>query len=242
MDVEHRFQGAMSEEYKLINLALPHFEELQAQVGKAVADYQNDYQVPILHAIEIGCGNGVTSHAILKARRDLFLVCLDSEEEMIQQANINLSDMVDEQRCEVIHSDALDYFKRQETGSVNIVASALTLHNMERTYRDELHHEIFRVLDSGGIFVNADKYAPQDDIQRFKALGVALDRFFDAYVPLGKYDLLRDWVLHNVADQAPDRCMKEQDTINTLRSIGFVDIELLYRSNMEAVLIALKPA
>ena len=39
MSVERRFKGAMSEEYKLIRLALPHFEELQGYVAEAVVDY-----------------------------------------------------------------------------------------------------------------------------------------------------------------------------------------------------------
>lgn len=241
MNDEQRFKGKMSEEYQLISLALPHFEELQAQVGKAVAAYQADPKTPILRVIDIGCGDGVTSHTILRSRGDVYLVCLDSEEEMVRQAKINLSEALLEKKSELVHADALDYFKEQETGSAHIAASALTLHNMEKTYRDELHNEIFRALVPGGLFINADKYAPQDDIQRFKALERALERFFDAYAPLGKIKLLKDWVLHNVADQAPDRCMKEGDTIDILRSIGFVDIKILYRENMEAVLAAQKP-
>jgi len=241
MNDEKRFKGKMSEEYQLISLALPHFEELQLQVGKAVGAYRADPETATLRAIDIGCGDGVTSHTILRSRGDVHLVCLDSEEEMVRQAEINLSGALLEKKCELVHQDALDYFKGQAAGSAHIAASALTLHNMERSYRDELHNEIFRALVPGGLFINADKYAPQDDVQRFKALGKALERFFDAYAPLGKIELLKDWVIHNVADQAPDRCMKEGETIDILRSIGFVDLEILYRENMEAVLAARKP-
>jgi ubiquinone/menaquinone biosynthesis C-methylase UbiE len=241
MNNEGRFKGKMSEEYQLISLALPHFEELQAQVGKAVGRHQADPRTAALRVIDIGCGDGVTSHTILRSRGDVYLVCLDSEEEMIRQAEINLSEALLEKKCELVHGDALDYFEMQSEGSVHIVASALTLHNMQGAYRDELHNEIFRTLVPGGLFINADKYAPQDDNQRFKALGKALERFIEAYAPLGKIELLKDWVVHNVADQAPDRCMKEGDTIDILRSIGFVDLEILYRENMEAVLAAHKP-
>lgn len=230
----------MSEEYRLISLALPHFEELQEQVGKAVAAFQPDPKAPVVRVIDIGCGDGVTSFTILEARNDVFLVCLDSEENMVRQARINLAEALNKKTCEVIHQDALAYFKGQSSGSAQVAASALTLHNMEKTYRDELQREIFRVLAPGGLFVNADKYAPQDDQKRFDALETALERFFNAYAPLGKIDLLKDWVLHNVADQAPDRCMKEGDTIEILRSTGFNDVKITYRNNMEAVLEARK--
>ena len=240
MDSEQRFQGALSEEYRLIHLALPHFEELQGHVGTVIAQHNRQRQTGPLQVLEIGCGDGVTSSVILAARPDVFLTALDNEEEMIKQASKNLEPEIAGKRCKLTCADALDFTKQLASHSIDIVASALTLHNMQRTYRHELHSELFRVLSPGGLFVNADKYAPQDDIERFNALGVALARFFDAFIPPGKYDLLKDWVLHNVADQGPDRVMKEMDTIQTLRDIGFVDIQIVYRHNMEGVLVARK--
>lgn len=231
----------MSDEYRLIGLALPHFEELQKQTADAVADYNAGPKVPVLNVVDIGCGNGVTAHAILQMRGDIHLKCLDNEAEMVRQAKVNLESALAEEKCEVLHADALSFFQEQPEESVHIAASVLTLHNLERGYRNLLQQEIFRVLVPGGAFINADKYAPQDDIQRFKALGTALERFFEAYAPLGKIDLLKDWVLHNVADQAPDRCMKEADTVDILRSIGFVNINVTHRNNMEALLTASKP-
>jgi len=241
MDSEYRFKGAMSEEYRLIKLALPHFEELQEQVASAVAEYQKRAARSKLDGIDVGCGDGVTAHAILNKVPGIHLVCLDNERKMIEQAQDNLSEAIKTNRCDLVHADALEHFQSMDSQSVDFVASVLTLHNMEREYRDDLHVQIFRVLARGGLFVNADKYAPQDEDERFKALGTALKRFFDAYAPLGKLELLREWVLHNVADQAPDRCMKEGDTITILEDVGFNDIRILYRSNMEAVLVAYKP-
>lgn len=241
MDSEHRFKGAMSEEYRLIRLALPHFEELQNRTASEVKNFQREKGKPKLECIDIGCGDGVTAYTILASVPGIHLVCLDNEQKMIAQARSNLIEAVNENRCDLIHTDALEYFLGLRSHSVDVVASVLTLHNMEREYRDKLHRQIFRILGQGGLFVNADKYAPQDENDRFRALGTALTRFFEAYAPLGKLDLLQEWVLHNVADQAPDRCMKEGDTIALLEEIGFTGIQILYRSNMEAVLVAYAP-
>ena len=76
--------------------------------------------------------------------------------------------------------------------------------------------------------------------KRFACLGVALGRFFDAFVPLGKLDLLREWVLHNLADQAPERAMLADDTLAELAGLGFSDLRLGPRWNMEALLVARK--
>jgi hypothetical protein len=79
MDNEQRFQGAMGEEYMLIHLALPHFEELQGHVRTVIAHHNPPSQSGPLQVPEIGCGDGVTSSSILAARHDLFLTALDNE-------------------------------------------------------------------------------------------------------------------------------------------------------------------
>jgi hypothetical protein len=111
---------------------------------------------------------------------------------------------------------------------------------MERSYRDTLHAEIFRLLKPGGQFVNADKYAA-GEAQRFEALQASLAKLFEVLVPLGKLQLLRECVLHNVADQAPDRVMGEEETAEALQRLGFTSVEFPYRDNLQAVLVATKP-
>jgi len=237
---ERRFKGTMSEDYHLLRLAMPHFEELQQRIGEAVARFAGAGPSGRIHILDLGCGSGITSEMILASGKDILLTSLDNEEKMTRQATENLSEDIREDRCRVVLQDALDYSRDQRDGTFDIVASVLTLHNMHHAYRSLLHREIFRVLKPGGLFINGDKYVEGDE-ERFKKLQVALGRFFDAFVPLGKVHLLKDWVLHNVADQAPDRVMKASDAVQELREIGFKSVEIQGRYNMEAVLVAKKP-
>lgn len=234
-----RFTDAKSEEYQLIRQVMPHFDAMQQWVGRLCAEYCIKHSSAAT-VLDIGCGDGLTSEGILRAAPPLKVVAIDPEPKMITQASENLRDFIQVARCQVIQDDALGYLQQSEDCSFDIVASALTLHNLQKEYRFEVHRHIFRVLKPGGLFVNADKYAPQNDKDRFDALGVALKRFFDTFLPAAKYDLLQDWVLHNVADQSPDRCMKADDAVGELSNIGFTDIIFHERSNMEAVLSARK--
>jgi SAM-dependent methyltransferase len=159
---------------------------------------------------------------------------------MIEQASMNLRSYIQENRCRLLLRDALVHLKSAPPCSVDIVASALCLHNMERSYRDALHAEIFRSLKPGGQFVNADKYVAGEE-QRFEALQASLAQSFEVLVPLGKLELLRACVLHNVADQAPDRIMWEGETAQALRQLGFTSVEFPYRDSLQAVLVATKP-
>ncbi len=57
----------------------------------------------------------------------------------------------------------------------------------------------------------------------------------------GKYDLLKEWVLYNVADQAPDRVVREKESIQRMEEIGCAEVRILHRENMEALIVATKP-
>jgi tRNA (cmo5U34)-methyltransferase len=240
MSLEQRFRGAMSEEYSLIRLTIPHFEELQARVGEVVSHYLPDDNRQRVQVLEIGCGDGATSWVILSSREHCFLTAVDSEKKMIEQASENLQSFLQDNRCRLIHGDALAHLQGLPSCSVDIVASALALHNMERSYRDAVHAEVFRSLKPGGLFVNADKFAASEN-QRFEALQVGLGKMFDILVPLGKLELLKECVLHNVADQAPDRVMREDETVAALLRLGFATVEIPYRDTAQAVLVASKP-
>jgi hypothetical protein len=65
--------------------------------------------------------------------------------------------------------------------------------------------------------------------------------FFNVYSPLGKFDLLEDLVLHNIADQAPERVMRETDSLLQLSRYGFNPVSVLCRFEMQAVITAQKP-
>lgn len=238
MNEEKRFAGRMSDEYRLVEKAYPHFEELQEAIGDAVASFQNPDGDGV-YLLEIGCGDGITSDVILRARQDVHLTAIDNESKMVTQIRENLRDEIADGRVEVVEADALEFLKKAPEASFDIVSSALTLHNFHHAFRFDILGASFRVLKPGGLFVNADKYAPEGQA-RFDALITQLGRFFDTFLPLEKYDLLKDWVLHQVTDQSPDRVMTEVQARQEMERLGFVDIRVSHRHGMEAVLSARK--
>jgi ubiquinone/menaquinone biosynthesis C-methylase UbiE len=239
MPPERRFQGTMSEGYLLVRQAIPDFHELQRLVAEAVAGSTSHSFTGPHRVLDIGCGDGVTSATILSRCPVLVVTALDSETDMVAQASANLASYVREGRCRVLLHDALAYLKQQPEGTVDTVASALALHNLHDDYRHALHQEIYRVLQPGGLLVNGDKFA-ESDVQRIQRLQVTVTRFFETLVPLGKLDLLRECVLHEIADDAPERLMRLEETKQELASLGFGDVEVRYRHFMGAVLVARK--
>lgn len=240
MPPERRFQGTMSADYLLIRSALPNFDELQRLVAEVVADVSPRDPAVRVHVLDLGCGDGVTSSTILSRCPDVQITALESEEAMIGQPTENLAGAIRDGRCQVILQDALTYLRGQPEFMFDVVASALALHNLTRDYRHAVHEAIFRVLKPGGRFINADRYTVNEE-QRFQRLHCILERFFGVFVPLGKMDLLRASVLHEVADEAPERLMREDDTLRELAAIGFSNIAIQRRLLMASLLVASRP-
>jgi ubiquinone/menaquinone biosynthesis C-methylase UbiE len=229
-DEQHRFSGTLAEEYDLITLAYPDFETFQRRMIEAIANTA----VPAPRILEIGTGNGFTTRLLMEVP-DARIVTIDNDAQMVAQAREQLGDTI-----EIVEADAFEYLAAAPAGSFDVVASAFTLHNMEVSYRDPVEREVFRVLAPGGLFTNADKYAP-DGQERFDALVFQVERFFDAFVERGKLDLLRKWVTHNITDQSPRFVMTAADTPARLQAIGFENVTVGDRSHMQAVLRAHKP-
>lgn len=260
----HRFSGSLAEEYQLITLAYPDFEEFQRRMVDTIAR-----QAPARPRIlEIGTGNGFTTRMLLELPGAKILT-VDNDPHMVEQARKQLQpqgelpeearaqapargqlqlpgELPDAERLqahalEVIEADALEFLRGQRGESYDVVASAFTLHNMEATYRDSVEQEIFRILTPGGLFTNADKYAPEGQ-ERFDALVYQVERFFDALVELGKLDLLRKWVTHNITDQSPQFVMPASTAPARLSQVGFQHVQVGHRAHMQAILTAWKPA
>ncbi len=241
MPPERRFQGTMSADYLLIRSALPNFDELQRLVAEAVATYAAQHPEARLRVLDLGCGDGITSRTILARCPDVQITALDSEESMVGQATENLAGAIRDGRCQVVLQDALSYLRGQPESTFDVVASALALHNLARDYRHSVHEAIYRVLKPGGRFINADRYTVNEE-QRFQRLHAILEGFFDLFVPLGKLDLLRASVLHEIGDEAPERLMRADETLGELAAIGFSDVAIESRLLMASLLVASRPS
>jgi ubiquinone/menaquinone biosynthesis C-methylase UbiE len=237
---ERRFSGTLGDDYELWRLARPFLGEVHEVVVHAVRSLTQARGGP-LRALDIGMGMGEGAiTGLLLADPQLSVTGVDSEPKMIKKASERLTADLSNGRLKIVLDDALHFLTNQVSHSFDIIASGYVLHNLNDDYRARLYDEIWRVLAPSGLFVNADKYVQTVEAHR-EALRWQLNRFFDVFVPRQRYDLLREWVLHYVEDEAADRVMPEADVITRLNDLGFADVRIAYRRHMDAVLIAHKP-
>ena len=235
---ERRFSGRLSDDYDLWHLARPFLGEVHEIVVRAVRSFTEARDRP-LRALDIGMGDGAITR-LLVADAQLSVTGVDNEPKMIKKARERLTAQLASGRLKIVLDDALHFLTNQPSHAFDIIASGYVLHNLTADYRARLYDEVWRMLAPSGLFVNADKYAQTVEAHR-EALRWQLNRLFDVFVPRQRYDLLREWVLHYVQDEAPDRVMPEAEAITRLNDLGFADVRIAYRRYMDAVLIAHKP-
>lgn len=235
------FSGVIGQDYEMLNLICPLATEMSRLVGAMVAEYPEG-STDKLKIVELGGGTGITTLSILTARESATVFSIDNEPTMQSQAKKHLKKWADEERLFFCSDDALTALENLATDSVDIVASAYTLHNFQNTYRQKVIEEIFRVLKPGGQFINGDRYSLDDISKHTRVVQQEVSGYFKILTEANKLDLLESWIVHLFNDESENHIMRESLALNQLREIGFSQINLSHRMEANALVTAIKPA
>ncbi|MEQ1738475.1 MAG: methyltransferase domain-containing protein [Methyloglobulus sp.] len=233
------FSGVIGQDYEMLKLICPLMTEMSRLVGETVRDYPATlYQLSI---VELGGGTGITTLALLTAREGLHIVSIDNEATMQNQAKQNLKAWHDEGRLTFNSQDALSALQAMPSASVDVVASAYTLHNFLDSYRQDVIREIYRVLKPGGQFINGDRYAFDDISQHTRVIQEEVAGYFKVLTGINRLDLLEHWIVHLFSDESENHVMRQSAALQHIQDAGFTDISLTHRMEVNALVTALKP-
>lgn len=233
------FSGVIGEEYDMLNLICPLATEMSRQVGKKVAEFQAELNRP-LKVIELGGGTGITTLAILSACDQVEILSVDSEPTMQNQAKKSLSQWQEQGVLTFSGQDALSALHDQETESVDVIASAYTLHNFQDDYRARVVTEMFRVLKPGGLFINGDRYGLDDVSEHTRLIQQEVSGYFEVLTKLNRLDLLEHWIVHLFSDESENHVMRESVALKQLQDVGFAQIDLTNRTAVNALVSSVK--
>lgn len=226
------------EEDRLFWEVVPHYKDAQDTIIATVHEAFGASPEKELSVLEIGCGTGLTTERILAADPRIVLTSIDNVDYVVEQAQIRLADQ-GKGRLTIKYADALKYLQRQTSTSLDMIVSALVLHNCPSEYRNQVFAQIYRVLKDGGIFINIDKIAQDDETEHQAALDWQIKEF-DKFATIGHPDLKEKWTQHYVDDEKPGILLYEHDYLGVLHSMGFKDVRRTYRYQMEAGYVAEK--
>ncbi|MCQ8129612.1 class I SAM-dependent methyltransferase [Methylomonas sp. WSC-6] len=233
------FSGVIGQEYQLLKLICPFATEMSRLVGFEVGEYCKSKSEPQA-IVELGGGTGITTLAILSADERSSVLSVDNEPAMQNQAKQSLQRWADNGRLGFSGDDALSALTQLESGSVDIVASAYTLHNFEAGYRRQVIQEIFRVLKTGGQFINGDRYALDEVGVHTRNTQKEVAGYFKALKEINRLDLLEQWIIHLFNDESENHIMRESIALQQMIEAGFERIQFKSRHDVNALLTAQK--
>ena len=239
LQYEAMFSSVIGQEYDMLQLICPSATEMSRLVGDAVRAYPNTTQP--LQVVELGGGTGITTLALLTAKDDLVVFSVDNEPTMQEQAKQRLQQWVTDGRLSFCADDALTALQQLADNSVDIIASAYTLHNFLNSYRDQVIKEIFRVLKPNGHFINGDRYGLNDIMQHTRAVQEEVSHYFKVLTPLKRSDLLEQWIVHLFNDESEDHVMREAVAVQQLHDSGFLAVNVSRCHAVNALVTAIKP-
>lgn len=237
---EATFSGIIGQDYELLNQICPLATEMSRLVGVAATEYAKQMSGK-LDVIELGGGTGITTLSLLTAADGFNILSIDNEPVMQNKAKKNLHKWSTEGRLTFSGDDALSALNKIADHSIDIVASAYTLHNFHHDYRQKVVDEIFRVLKAGGRFINGDRYGLDDVSAHTRTIQNEVSRYFSVLTKLNKLDVLEHWIVHLFSDESENHVMRETVALRQLESAGFTNITLTNRIEVNALVAAEKP-
>jgi len=226
--------AASLDDYEYWQGAIPHNNEFQLSVGKAIQEFFGGSNLSSLLGLEIGCGTGMTTDVILRSHPGIKLFSIDKELSMVLKSRKRFEDMTN-----VYFScgDALFYLQMNLSRMFDFVATAYVLHNLDRSYSVPICREIYRVLKPGRPFVNADKFSQDDDLEHRACYDwqiAQIEKFDGSRKSSSKSNLIKHY-------EEDDKIrIRESEYMQTLKDIGFRDVRRTYREKMEATIVAIK--
>lgn len=136
-------------------VAVPAREEQNAALLTLLPFSQADS----FHTVELGCGEGFFSHALLDCFPQAQVVALDGSAEMRAQATARLSAFGSRASVEPFDLDSGDWLSHLE--GADCAVSSLVLHHLDGEQKQHLFAAIYERLSVRGVLLIADLIQPQ---------------------------------------------------------------------------------
>jgi tRNA (cmo5U34)-methyltransferase len=183
-----------------------------------------------IEAIDLGCGTGTMAGAILEAFPNAHVTCIDLAENMLAIAKSKLT------RHSGVKFVLGDFRTVSFDRDYDVVMSSLALHHLVTDEdKQSFYKRIYRALRSGGVFYNGDIVLGSSDF-----LQSVYMREWRAFMGrnVGETEVDATWIPKYHAE---DRPAKLVDQLDWLRDIGFVAVDVLFKTYNFAVYGGVKP-
>lgn len=186
--------------------------------------------VPHVHRfVDLGCGDGILSQALLTVFPEAKGISLDYSEPMLEKAKMRLHTYPQQ---EVVLKDMSNLSWQSVIDEpVDVVVSGYAIHHLNHGRKYELYEEIYRNLKPGGMFINMEHVASPSEWGENLFDELVVDSLFSYLEELGQSPNTKElWSNHLKRPDKEDNILLSVETqCEWLREIGFYDVECFFK-------------
>ena len=212
--IKKHFEGEARDFDRIIVTLIPEYPQMLRTLVAAIPCNRT----ASIRVLDLGCGTGTVAQGIVEAFPNAHVTCVDVAANMIGMA-----------RSKLVRYSQIDYlvenfYTLEVDGRYDAIVSSLALHHLV-TEDDKrwFYRRIYDWLIPGGVFYNADVVLASNDF--LQAVYMEQWRaFMRQAVSLEEID--GKWIPQYLAE---DRPAKLVDQLSWLASIGFADVDVLWK-------------
>lgn len=199
------------------------------------------HELSVHRVLDLGCGDGIATAALLGHLPIEQAVLVDFSEPMLAEACRKLGNL--NVQVDYVWGDLLDSQWRkavEPSGPFDLVISRFAIHHLPHARKRSLYGEVLELLQSGGVFIN---------IEHIQSLSPVYERAFYKSLAKGIYrveggtrslDEIEAMYTHS-GERAANILAPLEDQLAWLRGIGFVDVDCAFKALELAVFGGRKP-
>jgi tRNA (cmo5U34)-methyltransferase len=197
------------------------------------------------HIVELCCGEGLLSRALLERFAAATVHAFDGSTRMLEAARQTAGELAGRLQTRQFDLAARDW--RTLPFSCHAVVSSLAVHHLDGPGKQALFQDVYALLAPGGVFVLADLMAPARAAgqaiaaeawdEAVKARALALDGDLKAFERFRA----ENWNLYSDPEPDPiDQPSPLYDQLTWLEAAGFTDVDVHYLKAGHAILSGVK--
>lgn len=182
---------------------------------------------PKINILDLGCGDGIITHELLKVNNSISTTLIDGSENMLNKAKKRLNGFNHTHFIKASFQEIID--KNLIQGNFDFIVSSLAIHHLTMDEKKALFRSIYSHLDTDGYFLNIDVVlAPTEALEQWYLL--LWKEWIDerkAFLKIeGNYF---NEIIQKYKDPVNDKPDLLDTQIGALKSIGFKDVDCFYK-------------
>lgn len=177
--------------------------------------------------LDLGCGDGILTHEILKIDSSVSATLIDGSEDMLNNARERLKAF---KHLHYIRASFQDILGNEIPGrKFDVIVSAFAIHHLTMDEKHSLFNKIYACLNPAGFFVNIDVVlSPADALEQWY-LSLWREWIEERKLSLQIQGNYYDDIAGRYKDNTDNKPDTLNDQLNALKSIGFRDVDCFYK-------------